>query len=336
MDKLAYHFNKKKIPAKTEGKYKYYYPCLLKEEADEQYGDNYYIVTEVSESEWESLLELDRLEYNNTHKFTRHSSTMPSANEDRLSVKQQQKRISDDDSLEEVLEQTADENNLRNAALNEKEQSIITLYRNGYTQAEIAEKTGVTQGYVSSAIKRINSKIENEFIKNATPDEIVSYYWEIFMNKGELTNYLDVGIEFVIRSIWQDLLPFLYSFYSVGELCRYTLKYYLFNNETMRSDIEKYLESATESERNHYNEYYKEKPEIIGAVFVRLTNESKLRQATGFKSSGKFYSGLYYTLEKITNRLHITPYEFLTERLYPFVANWRNKRLTNFYKYYKK
>ena len=156
------------------------------------------------------------------------------------------------------------------------------------------------------------------------------------MDKGELTNYLDVEIEFVIRSIWQDLLPFLYSFYSVGELCRYILKYYLFNNETMRSDIEKYLDSTTESERNHYNECYKEKPEIIGAVFVRLTNESKLRQATGFKSSGKFYSGLYYTLEKITNRLHVTPYEFLTERLYPFVANWRNKRLTNFYKYYKK
>lgn len=113
MDKLAYHFNKKKIPAKTEGKYKYYYPCLLKEEADEQYGDNYYIVTEVSESEWEALLELDRLKYNNTHKFTRHSSTMPSANEDRLSVKQQQKRISDDATLEEILEQATDENNLR-------------------------------------------------------------------------------------------------------------------------------------------------------------------------------------------------------------------------------
>ena len=55
MDKLAYHFNKKKNPAKTAGKYKYYYPCLLKEEADEQYEDNYYIVTEVSEREWESL-----------------------------------------------------------------------------------------------------------------------------------------------------------------------------------------------------------------------------------------------------------------------------------------
>lgn len=83
MDKLAYHFNKKKIPAKTEGKYKYYYPCLLKEETDEQYGDNYYIVTEVSEREWESLLELDRLEYNNTHKFTRHSS-MPDKNKTNL------------------------------------------------------------------------------------------------------------------------------------------------------------------------------------------------------------------------------------------------------------
>ena len=83
MDKLAYHFNKKKIPAKTEGKYKYYYPCLLKEEANEQYGDNYYIVTEVSEREWEALLELDRLEYNNTHKFTRNSS-MPDKNKTQL------------------------------------------------------------------------------------------------------------------------------------------------------------------------------------------------------------------------------------------------------------
>ena len=126
---------------------------------------------------------------------------IPSANEDRLSVKQQQKRISDDATLEEILEQATDENNLFNAALYEKEQSIITLYRNGYTQAEIAEKTSVTQGYVSAAIKRINSKIENEFIKNATPDEIVSYYWKNFMDKGELTNYLDVETEFVIRSI---------------------------------------------------------------------------------------------------------------------------------------
>ena len=27
MDKLAYHLNKKKKPAKTEGKFFYYYPC---------------------------------------------------------------------------------------------------------------------------------------------------------------------------------------------------------------------------------------------------------------------------------------------------------------------
>ena len=113
---------------------------------------------------------------------------IPSANEDRLSVKQQQKRISDDDSLEEILEQTADENNLRNAALNEKEQSIITLYRNGYTQAEIAEKTGVTQGYVSSAIKRINSKIENEFMQQIDGTEKLAKYesnWKEYFNNRD-------------------------------------------------------------------------------------------------------------------------------------------------------
>ena len=34
MDKLAYHYNKKKLPAKTEGKYLYYYPCEDMENED--------------------------------------------------------------------------------------------------------------------------------------------------------------------------------------------------------------------------------------------------------------------------------------------------------------
>ena len=38
MDKLAYHYNKKKLPAKTEGKYLYYYPCDDIENATVQMG----------------------------------------------------------------------------------------------------------------------------------------------------------------------------------------------------------------------------------------------------------------------------------------------------------
>lgn len=93
MDKLAYHFNKKKKPAKTEGKYLYYYPCDPDDNPDAWFGDKCYIVIEVSEQEWEALRELDRLEYNNTHKYQRHTNRISDKDEEELTPKQQQKRI---------------------------------------------------------------------------------------------------------------------------------------------------------------------------------------------------------------------------------------------------
>jgi hypothetical protein len=65
MDKLAYHYNKKKIPAKTEGKYLYYYPCEDMESATVQMGGRGFVTIEVTEKEWEALIELDRIKYNN-------------------------------------------------------------------------------------------------------------------------------------------------------------------------------------------------------------------------------------------------------------------------------
>lgn len=81
MDKLAYHCNKKKLPAKTEGKYLYYYPCADTEQADVQMGGRGYIVVEVTGQEWEALIELDRIDYNNEHKYVRHTTPMPDGDE---------------------------------------------------------------------------------------------------------------------------------------------------------------------------------------------------------------------------------------------------------------
>ena len=76
MDKLAYHYNKKKLPAKTEGKYLYYYPCDDIENATVQMGGRGFVTIEVSEKEWEALIELDRIEYNNEHKYVRHTTEL--------------------------------------------------------------------------------------------------------------------------------------------------------------------------------------------------------------------------------------------------------------------
>lgn len=69
MDKLTYHYNKKKLSAKTEGKYLYYYSCDDMENATAYMDGRGFVTIEVNEKEWEALMELDRIEYSNEHKY---------------------------------------------------------------------------------------------------------------------------------------------------------------------------------------------------------------------------------------------------------------------------
>lgn len=74
MDKVAYHFNKKKL----------HYPCNEEDKANTfLYGKGYFVI-DVTEKEWEALFELDRFEYNNWHKVYRHNEPFPE-NKERLS-----------------------------------------------------------------------------------------------------------------------------------------------------------------------------------------------------------------------------------------------------------
>ena len=95
MDKLAYHLNKKKKRAKTEGKFLYYYPCNSRDKANFHIGDKKYIEIEVTEKEWEALRELDRFEYNNWLQLYRHNEPFPEDDES-LSPREQKRWINKD------------------------------------------------------------------------------------------------------------------------------------------------------------------------------------------------------------------------------------------------
>lgn len=333
MDKLAYHLNKKKEPAKTEGKFLYYYPCDSSNNPDVQIGGNDYIVVEVSEQEWEALIEMDRFEYNNTHKFQRHTYGFPDVDEDTLSPKEQEKRIRKDISFTDILHEKSDKDKLV-GRLSKKEQLVVKLSDKDYTQAEIAEELGVTQGYVSTTLKKANAKTDKFEIEKATPDEIVWKYWFMLLDKGEMPDFLDVQLEFVIRPLLSDLLLFINWFYSVGELVRYIMKFYLFNDDKIDEDIAKYRQSIDDKEMQHFEEYYGEQVSIIKGVYVRLYMEIERRKQAGMHSSSKVYASLIVTVDKIAKRLKTTAHDFLTTRFYTFVAEWRNKRIRQFYKAY--
>ena len=312
----------------------YYYPCNSEDKANFHIWDKRYIEIEVTENEWEALRELDRFEYNNEHKSYRHNEPFPE-NDERLSRREQKKWTDKDIPFSTVSNERIDR--LRTlSTLTPQERTVYCLaVDEDMKQKDIAEDLGITQGAVSATFNRARRKLDS-FDLNAdnTPEDIVWKLWQIFMRDWELPDFLDIEIEFVIRGIFSDLLPFINWFYSIGELCRYILRYYLFDENKISADIENYLSSAPHNEQRHFKDYYVEQPPIIQGVYVRLCMEVNRREANKLQDSHKAVDGIYTAVEKIAKRLDTSIEECLTQRLYPFLAEKRNKRLKEFYKYY--
>lgn len=335
MDKLAYHLNKKKKPAKTKGKFLYYYPCNDEDKANFHIWDKRFIEIEVTENEWQALRELDKFEYNNWHKVYRHNEPFPE-DEETLSPLKQQKWINQDIPFSTISNERLD----RIRALSTLTPQERKVYRfavdDEMMQKDIAEELGITQGAVSSAFRRARRKLDAyDLSKDNLPDDIVWALWQIFMRDYELPDFLDVEIEFVIRGIFGDLISFINWFYSIGELCRYILRFYLFNEDKINADIESFLSIASNIERQHFKDCYEEQPLIIQGVYVRLCMEVKHREANRLQDSHKAIDGIYTAVEKIAKRLDLSVEECLTQRLYPYLAEKRNTRLNEFYKYYR-
>lgn len=334
MDKLAYHYNKKKLPGKTPGTYLYYYPCKRREQANARLEDKSYIVLEVSPQQWEMLIELDRLEYNSNHTYSRHSVRMPDSDENAMSPAMRERRIDKGIPFSYFIHENMDKERLC-SSLSEREQTVLRLCEEeDYTQAEAARELRVTQGYISRLLKQAREKRFYLKNRNASKDEIVWNYWHYFSSYGETPDYTDVFVEFILRSMAGDFLPLLHWFPSFGELCRFVLKCYLFDEDKTEEEIAEYLKTTSAQEKEHYEEYYGELPPLIGIVYIRLQKEITLRKSRGLHDSDKMTNSIVSTAEKIASRLNMSAVDFFTQRVYPVLAAWRNKRIRQFYRFY--
>ena len=336
MDKLAYHYNKKKHPGKTQGSFLYYYPCDPADTPNIYKGGKAYAVIEVTEREWQALRELDRLEYNNTHKYLRHTTPIRyRVDEDALTPKQQEKRLDKRAPFTDRIYARIDEERAL-ATLSKKQRHIVYLYRQrDMTQAEIAAQLGVTQGYVSSVLKKAEEVIRRY---NSGDDRklIVRQYWEQFMQRGEMPQFTDVLLEFILRGLLPDLVRILPWFYSLGEFVRFALKSYLFDNESTADEVVDYLATTDAEERTHFEEYYCEQPELVGGVYVRLMREIGRRREARLRDSNKLYDGIASAVKKMADRFRLTPEAYFKQRFYPFLATWRNRRIKAFQKFFEK
>lgn len=337
MDKQAYHLNKKKQPAKTEGKFLYYYPCADKSMADVFVGKKWYVVVEVSQDEWDALIELDRLEYNNEHTASRHKFDALNQDEDSLKPGQQEKQIDRDVPFSLIVNAKIDREKL-NQYLTPREQEVLHIcIDRDESQTTAAKALNVTQGYISATLKKIEDKIfELEFVKDADPDEEVWACWNMFVAKGEMPMFIDVEIGHVLHVLFPDLLILMHQYSNVGNLCRHVLRFYLFNNETqeLQRDVDLFKQTMDKKTVQHFEDYYGDEILIIQGVYARLCLEIKRRRESGVGVVDKVYVDILFSLYGIAKKLNMDPWEFLEKRFYPFVAKWRNRRLRQFYKAY--
>ena len=334
MDKLAYHYNKKKLPGKTPGTFLYYYPCKRREQANARLEDKSYIVLEVSPRQWEMLIELDRLEYNSNHAYSRHTIRIPDSDENAMSPAMRERRIDKGIPFSYFIHENMDKERLC-SSLSEREQTVLRLCEEeDCTQTEAARELRVTQGYISRLLKQAREKRFYLKNKNASRDEIVWNYWHYFSSYGETPDYTDVFVEFILRSMAGDFLPLLHWFPSFGELCRFVLKCYLFDEDKTEEEIAEYLKTTSAQEKEHYEEYYGELPPLIGIVYIRLQKEISRRKSRGLVESDKMTDSIVSTAEKIAGRLNMSAFDFFAQRAYPVLAVWRNKRIRQFYRFY--
>jgi len=312
----------------------YYYPCNSEDKANAYlYGTPFFII-EVTEKEWEALRELDRLEYNNWHKYYRHNEPFPK-DEEQLPISEQLRYSDRDDPFVTHSIDKLDKTRAL-ATLTKKERQIYRLsIDEQFRQTEIAKMLGITQGAVSATFNRARRKMDEYDYRNAKPEEAVWKLWQMFMRDFALPNYLDVEIEFVIRQMLGDMLTFIRWFYSPGELCRYIMRYYLFDEDKLNADISEYLSTSTQEEKLHFDDCYKDKPLIVQGVYVRLCMEVRRREKNKLQESDKAFSSIYTAVEKLAKPAKHSVQDYIAQRrIYPLFANKRNNRIRAFYKNY--
>ena len=147
--------------------------------------------------------------------------------------------------------------------------------------------------------------------------------------------YLDVEIEYILSYLHpNDVAHFMYWYYSLGEFVRYTIRYYLYNDEAIEKDKAEYLSKASDLELKWFNENYADTVTLVQIVYIRLITEVENRRSRGQNGSNKGIEGLYTAVEKLAKRVNISPEEYFIERIYPIIATIRNRRLRQFYRLY--
>lgn len=266
-DYLPYLYNGKKFQTLPNGQCLYRYPK----------GDGVEIVN-VSKELRRELFELDKREYNNDHREYRRRRELPTYDDtDTWEYVLDQSTYTLEDSICERMDR---ENVLKDYP--DEYSVIVKMTQKKFTQSEIAQAIGKTQGYVSQVFAKLSDVFEEDDINDGEHTEAEQYaekLWRQFQRTGKCEQYYDVFMDYLIAQLHREYLFFCLDwFYTEREFIRNIFYALIVGYDTRTEDIELYRLSATLQRWENFQSRYRHLTLTVQGVFARLFTEAEHRQ----------------------------------------------------------
>lgn len=322
----AYKLNKQKQPAATEGMLLYYF-----------YDKGKLTSCEVTEYQFDRLVELDTEMYNSDRCEKAHKATYVKVNGrtyyKKIDMENDDGTLLDEkqsSTLESIVEQATVEKRL--SVLSEEDRKIYNLYYIGdSTQTEIAEELGKTQSYVAKRLVKIDEVISGADESDKARAEA---QWEKFLDK-----YRTDDDEDILWDMFRFIMPeeeqaeIVGWFYSYREYFKFGLTYLIMRPfdkykswEEAEFEFGNRINELPYHSREIYYDIFDEQIDELRWVYLVLCEEVEYRKKTlREKPKPTNFEKLYAEAEKICKRLDMTAEEFIQKRFCRNKRNgWRN------------
>ena len=235
-------------------------------------------IVKVSKNLRRKLFELDKQEYNDDHREYRRREEL-STYDDTDSWEY----VADESTytLEDSICERMDRKTILKDYPNEYS-VIVKMAHEKYTQSEIAETIGKTQGYVSQVLAKISNVFEEDNINDGErtgAEQYAEKLWRDFVHTGKCEQYYDVIMDYLTAQLHkEDLFFCLDWFYTEREFIRNIFYALIVGYDTQKEDIEIYRLSTTPQCWTNFQSRYGNLTLTAQGVFARLFTKAERRQ----------------------------------------------------------
>ena len=341
-----YRLNKKKKPAKTEGKFLYHY----------QNSDcpNGYEVIEVTKEQWKYLIKADKKEYSTNRKHDEHKTDLREdyyedddegydsdtgygryfSNKKLLTLEK-----AEWERLDNFLCESWDKAELVHT-FDDRDFAIYLLaIENKWKQKKVAKALGLSPATVSRRVKVILQQILTEKMNDGKyiPNRLLAEAdFRYYVNTGETDSFIDIYVFMFLTKLNQDMVVrYLYCMFGTYQLFHYCFVFlYRYDRSSSLPKLkpERLLPLLQPYSRKLYERHTRNMstPFKLLFIFLELKCADHLKKVGLYEKSAN--TAFIKKVQKTANRCHISVDELKNKRISPFMQKEIEKRIEQFSK----